>query len=1375
METPIEVLRVEQSGISKELARFRACDAETRSLYCREWAQFVYKKHFVWNAKTQEEVPESQQQNAHGGLQAGPYQINFISDETAGQDDVYKKERSALMIKKFMSLVESWATTPASADEESLITQIVQACKLWMTLPSGYSGLPDLFEPVEFNPYPDAIPLVEDPKDPSQLLDPLIIERQALCLPSDCFHLLKNLTGDILLSHTTPTCNHSKPTSKTPADLDVDRNIFNEHEAVAVKKALAELKIALEQAWHPLNNFLGQLAEFDKRRSRLMGKGCKETIDEYFASQNFVSFVDIWAKQAANFKNKKSTPEEIAKVDSLFQQHLERMKELVHEFMTVFAVAHLKEIHVLTTDLWKMIVPTIYELGERMATHEDHKGNKNANASKIGESLKALDIDSLKKMESTKEVDAAQTRILDSLTKKTTDYISDIDNLLKSYHEGRGTLSGRLEKLNNKDFKKKIKKVESGYYSIRQTFRYEVTENIFPEALFCKFSLVCLEPLMQEGEVMEAVTIEKEVKRFVESHKDLLQKKCNLLEEFEQGVQTGRRELAGVLGKLFLKEGMRIQGDNLALKRQQSLLKSMGVASEDQPKKKTKSKKKSSATSSGTTTPALVEEPVKKAPVKEKAPSKEKAAVNDKIAAAHSEKKTPTAERKEVVPEKKADVIENKVDTTKKKDNSNADAADKKSDNVKKPKAAEKKPAAVDKKPTVSEKESVVDSKPAIPEKEPPIAKKKPSAPEMEPTVEKKKPVVPEIEPAVPEKKSNAVEQKPEPVVEKKKPVKAVGQKNKKKESVAVENEDKKVISPINSNAIQDTNANQTSWPTDQSNDIQDWDTIRSSVMTAEANINQLEPEVQDWETLRAQVMLSNEKKPTATVSGGWSSVAAAAATSATLNSPSPVQPSSKKSTTPITSTTITAASPSALDQWSAPATKSPQWSNVAASSNSTATADNGWSKVASISSEVKDMDLGGCSTPAPSANTNASTAARSKISSTTSGWNSDKKPWASPSAEKKKQSKWSDDNESNLSLGGWESSSAAVGGSSADANWRSSSKKTTAATPLSAPSWDNAKLPWDDEPTTAATSSIAATPIKENVKKPPVVQSAVTSNPTSVATSEHGILSPVAQPPPGMIASNNVTASPAPPPGIQAPKVMPPGLATPIASTVSTPHAATPSIHTSNSFNPIGMSTTPLLPTANQLQEPLPHDLEEMSSDMLLLIVKNLHRENGSLIQSVYNMQQEMGMMTSRYAEIIALARERETQTLALFESRKQTEMEEARRLVLSLEARVKQLEEQGQEQRPKASTAGFGNQDLFAGYREEMVPQQQSPQQHHNHNHRNHTRKLWQKNSVVRCSNCGEVGHASQECKVNIEYIYKVIFIILSNLLIGILPLLR
>ncbi|KAI8061879.1 uncharacterized protein B0P05DRAFT_557084 [Gilbertella persicaria] len=169
-------------------------------------------------------------------------------------------------------------------------------------------------------------------------------------------------------------------------------------------------------------------------------------------------------------------------------------------------------------------------------------------------------------------------------------------------------------------------------------------------------------------------------------------------------------------------------------------------------------------------------------------------------------------------------------------------------------------------------------------------------------------------------------------------------------------------------------------------------------------------------------------------------------------------------------------------------------------------------------------------------------------------------------------------------------------------------------------------------------------------------------------------------------------------------------------------------------------MSPSLIKPMGGHLQEPLPSNINEMTADMLLLIVKHLHQENGSLIQSVYSMQQEMTMMTKRYAEIMALARERESQTLALFESRKQTEMEEARRYVLQLEARVKQLESGGQQ---LATTAGFGNQDLFAGYREEMSSNSTG---HHHH----HKKKMWSKTPVVRCGNCAEYGHESADCKV-------------------------
>ncbi|OBZ88319.1 hypothetical protein A0J61_03640 [Choanephora cucurbitarum] len=1430
METPIEVLRIEQNGVSKELARFRACDPETRSLYCREWAQFIYKKHFVWNAKTQEEVPESQ--TTPNSLNAGKYQINFLLDDTTSDLTPARKERAALMAQKFEKLQEQ----QQQENDSSLIDQVIQACQSWMTLPSGYSGLPDLFEPVEFNPYPDHIPLVEDPKDPSHLLDPLIIERQALCLPSDCFHLLKNLTGDILLSHTTPTCNHTRPESKTPNDLEVDRAIFNEKAETAIRKALSELTLALEQAWHPLNGFLERLGEFEKRRTRLMGKGCQATVDAYFASQQFVSFTDSWPKQQTQFKNKKSTPEEIAKVDQLFEDHLEHLKKLVRDFVDQFAPAHLKEIHNLTTDLWKLIVPTIYEMGERMASHEDHKGSKNSNAAKIGESLKALDINSLKKMDSTKEVDDAQSRIIDTLQSKVDDYFKEIDGLLKAYKEGgRSSLSGRIDKLNHKDMKKKIKKVESGYYSIRQTFRYEVTENIFPESLFCKFSLVCLEPLMQEGEVMEAVTIEKEVKRFIESHKDLLHFRCSLLNDFEDGVQTGRRELAGVLGKLFLKEGMRIQGDNLALKRQNNLLKSMGVATEEAGLKKKKTKKKSSPSVSGTSTP--IDQEITSTVSKQLPSPKDKAngnvspvsATKSSVKATTSVSKKTAGETKETKPVLATTVEKNA--SAEKKTVVAASPVEKKQpnpvSNEKKtavtPAVAEKKttaPVVAEKKvvtPVVPEKKvappAVVEQKQTVPvsEKKPvptspaEIQKKSPAkASEIKSTEEKKvvapppglnkKSVAPlpvaEKKAAPPpgmEKKVTAPpgmekQATPPPGMEKKAAPPPPGMEKKsmalppgmeKKPSPAPPGLENKSFDKGTSKKIRSAYLTKRDKKKQKSNDrltdkslslslftiviveantVTDWTTLQASV-SAEANITSnaepvKEPEnaaVQDWDALRAEVQQQTVAKPVET--NNWSTPNTAANAWTADAAPTPKESSivEKKEDT-------------SLGGWGAPLNA--ELSGPAPVTNGwNSTVSNGWGKSTSTGGWGSSEPKGNKDTEKKPTKTNNGAWKEPKAEAASNGW-IDNTPvdnstpvavstdsWNETSTSQPSDDTWnqtafkqsSDDwnaSTSNASDNSWNKQRA-----DHSDDWRSKSNNTNndwdkkPATNASNNNWNtdtvkgwnssnNRNSGWNGERKKPNRNQLSNNWENKKSDTWSNTKNTVSNNTGSQQDpSWEGAKLPWGNEP---ITDTSVPVpTPAPTTSVPLkPPMPPPGLAASSSHVEEFPVAAP-------TFKPL---------STGNLQEPLPSNINQMNADMLLLIVKHLHHENGTLIHSVYSMQQEMAMMTKRYSEIMALAREREAQTLALYESRKQTEMEEARRYVLQLEARLKQYESGGH----LATTAGFGNQDLFAGYREEMSSN------NNNNNGNQHKRKMWSKNSVVRCGNCAEYGHESADCKV-------------------------
>ncbi|KAI9492054.1 hypothetical protein BDB00DRAFT_830007 [Zychaea mexicana] len=589
METPIEVLRIEHSAISKELSRFRACDSETRCFYCREWSQYVYKKHFVWSAKTQEDVSQDDPEK----LLAGRYQVNLLNGTTPAK----QKERSPKLSERFEKLLE---TQSESSSDATLTEDIISACALWQTLPSSLSGLPSIFESVQFNPYPDAIPLADDPKEPAHLLDPLIIERQTLCLPAEGFHLLKNLTGDILMSHTQPTCNHTRPESRSPADLEIDRTIYNEKLDQVTKGAMKDLEHALDHSWRHLTEFLQRLLELEKERNILMGRRSKDSVDQFAEKQKMPTFQDYWEEKTTEFKKKKM---DVKTVDTALTTYFDRLSHCAEEFQTDFAITRLAALRRLIQKLWDLVVPTIQKMADRMASHEQQDERHMENCKAVSASLRGL--------HPADDVDVAVKRIQSEMDGRVKEFKQDIAAVLHMYKEETKTsVSARLDKVAQKDFKRKLKRAENGYHSLRQYFKYEVTQKIFPEPLFCKFCLVCIEALMQEGEVMEAVTIEKEVKRFLESHKDLVRQRQQLLNEFEDGVQVGRRELAGVLGKLFLKEGMRIQGENLALKRQNSLLKSIGMSGQTEgspapttpsnKKKKNKKKKKKAAATSAT-------------------------------------------------------------------------------------------------------------------------------------------------------------------------------------------------------------------------------------------------------------------------------------------------------------------------------------------------------------------------------------------------------------------------------------------------------------------------------------------------------------------------------------------------------------------------------------------------------------------------------------------------------------------------------------------------------------------------------------------------------------------------------------------------------
>ncbi|KAJ2748346.1 hypothetical protein IWQ56_007488, partial [Coemansia nantahalensis] len=82
----------------------------------------------------------------------------------------------------------------------------------------------------------------------------------------------------------------------------------------------------------------------------------------------------------------------------------------------------------------------------------------------------------------------------------------------------------------------------------------------------------CLELLMTEAEILERAVGQVFVRKLEPTTEDLREQRQDIIDDFTEGLLTGREELAGIIGKLMLKEAWRILEANISLQRQKALL-----------------------------------------------------------------------------------------------------------------------------------------------------------------------------------------------------------------------------------------------------------------------------------------------------------------------------------------------------------------------------------------------------------------------------------------------------------------------------------------------------------------------------------------------------------------------------------------------------------------------------------------------------------------------------------------------------------------------------------------------------------------------------------------------------------------------------------
>lgn len=148
------------------------------------------------------------------------------------------------------------------------------------------------------------------------------------------------------------------------------------------------------------------------------------------------------------------------------------------------------------------------------------------------------------------------------------------------WNESQKTVQGRLEKAANKDFRRRIKKLEFLSTETRKWF-FQSRLTLFSSLDFATVCLNTLGILMEEAEVLEAVQLGLHDDHFRSRVLKSQEGRLKLAQQFREGVKTGRRVLAVMVSRLMMREGARAMGEMAAIQKEKKFLKSIGQDVDD--------------------------------------------------------------------------------------------------------------------------------------------------------------------------------------------------------------------------------------------------------------------------------------------------------------------------------------------------------------------------------------------------------------------------------------------------------------------------------------------------------------------------------------------------------------------------------------------------------------------------------------------------------------------------------------------------------------------------------------------------------------------------------------------------------------------------
>ncbi|KAF9134335.1 hypothetical protein BGW39_007352 [Mortierella sp. 14UC] len=611
-------LKVEMALLTKELAKFRACDQNT-CFYCREWAQWVFKKTF------------GKDKNSSGGgggggsadKKGGPRSNG--SDSSSGSEPKKKhKEYAMVVCERFYqrstadtiangghghgrsnavsgagsvaaaAIAASKAGTgtgpapAAGSGQEGFVTEIVDTVRNWIQQPSALYTSPEVFSLVDFEALYAAYPLQSQEQNQQQddvtpILSTISIEKAQMTLGHQGYPLLKRVTKAQLQNQImNPTCQHTKGHSKTPADLDLDKELFNEELQRMRMRDQEGLRKQIGPVWRHVEEALERMDGAEKVRSGILAPTRGKEFAQTYKEQ-LVSFQEIWSGVEAKVKKPSSKKkgsvsdspqvDPVEEVDNGFKLFIDNMQH-VHKQLTADVLESserslrefIKELAAAQTKILKLALTRIQEgkVGTaRIDKILEESPEKCRNALKMVEQLIPIF-----------DTKMGQFRVL--VLNKLKEVDEEVELVAATYfQESQKTVQGRLEKVANKEFRRRIKKLEFLSVETRKWF-FQSRLTLFSSLDFATVCLNTLGILMEEAEVLEAVQLGLHDDHFRSRVLKSQEGRMKLAQQFREGVKTGRRVLAVMVSRLMMREGARAMGEMAAIQKEKKFLKSIG-------------------------------------------------------------------------------------------------------------------------------------------------------------------------------------------------------------------------------------------------------------------------------------------------------------------------------------------------------------------------------------------------------------------------------------------------------------------------------------------------------------------------------------------------------------------------------------------------------------------------------------------------------------------------------------------------------------------------------------------------------------------------------------------------------------------------------